>query len=200
MAAITVKPIEEEKVWEAFMADHPEANFLHSWYWGTFHERLNHTVIRRGFFIDSKLIGILLAIVEPARRGRHIVIPGGPILDWENKELVKTWVMTSKQIALENNCLFVRVRPQLLDNPVNQQLFKHIGFRRAPMHVTADLTSQLDLTKSDEELRKAMRKGARYELNQAKKLGIVVESATDDRFIDEFCKLQFETAKRQHFV
>jgi len=200
MAAITVKPIEEEKVWEAFMADHPEANFLHSWYWGTFHERLNHTVIRRGFFIDSKLVGILLAIVEPARRGRHIVIPGGPILDWENKELVKTWVMTSKQIALENNCLFVRVRPQLLDNPVNQQLFKHIGFRRAPMHVTADLTSQLDLTKSDEELRKAMRKGARYELNQAKKLGIVVESATDDRFIDEFCKLQFETAKRQHFV
>jgi peptidoglycan pentaglycine glycine transferase (the first glycine) len=68
------------------------------------------------------------------------------------------------------------------------------------MHVTADLTSQLDLSKTDDELKKAMRKGTRYEINRSSKLGIEVSAATDDRYLEEFCKLQLETAKRQNFV
>jgi lipid II:glycine glycyltransferase (peptidoglycan interpeptide bridge formation enzyme) len=200
MAQITVSTIEDKKVWEDFMDKHPEANFLHSWYWGNFHERMNHTVIRKGFFANGQLVGIVQAIVEPAKRGRHLVVPGGPILDWDNTDLVKAWVANIKIIASENKCLFVRVRPQLLDEEDNRRLFKQLGFHRSPMHVTADLTSQIDLTKSDEELKKAMRKGTRYELNQAEKLGIVVEETTDTSFIDKFCELQFETAKRQNFV
>jgi lipid II:glycine glycyltransferase (peptidoglycan interpeptide bridge formation enzyme) len=200
MAAITVKPVEDKAVWEAFMATHKEANFLQSWYWGVFHESMNHTVIRRGFYKDDALIGIVQAVVEPARRGRHIVVAGGPVIDWQDKALVRACMEALKTVARANNCLFVRVRPQLLENSDNEQLFRKLGFRRAPMHVTADLTSQLDLSKTDDELKKAMRKGTRYELNRTVKLGIEVTAATDDQYLDEFCKLQLETAERQGFV
>jgi len=200
MAQISVEQVEDKKLWEDFMSRHPEANFLHSWYWGTFHERLGHEVVRLGYFENAKLIGISQGVVEPARRGRHIVIAGGPIIDWSNKELVKEWVASIRQAAKDNSCLFIRVRPQLINNNENQKLLKKLGFRRSPMHVTADLTSQLDLTKSDDELKKAMRKGTKYEINRVAKLGIKVESATDDKFLSEFCKLQFDTAKRQGFV
>ncbi len=200
MAEITVKTIDNKDDWETFMSKHPEANFLHSWYWGVFHERMGHKVIRLGFFDQGHMEGVAQAVVEPARRGRHIVIAGGPIIDWQNKQLIKAWVATIKEVALDNNCLFIRVRPQLLDEPHNRELFKSLGFRRSPMHVTADLTSQIDLTKSDAELKKAMRKGTRYELNKAERLGIKVEAAVDDRFMDEFCELQFKTAQRQKFV
>ena len=200
MASIDTKPITDKDVWEGFLAKREEANFLHSWYWGSFHERLGKTVVRLGFYEDDKLIGVAQAVVEPARRGRHMVIAGGPILDWSDTKLVAVWVGAVKQAAADNQCLFVRVRPQVLDSEANRRLFRRLGFRRAPMHVTADLTSQLDLNKSDEELKRAMRKGARYEVNRAAKLGIKVEAATDDRFIDEFCELQFATAQRQHFV
>lgn len=179
------------------MASHKEGNFLHSWYWGEFHQRLNHTIIKTGFYEGDKLIGISLAIVETARRGRHLVIPGGPILDWSNHSLVKAWVDAIKQIARDHNCVFVRVRPQLIESTDSKHLFKSLGFKLAPMHVTADLTSQLDLTKPDDELKRAMRKGARYELNRSEKLNVKVE-ATDD--IAQFCKLQLATAQRQKFV
>jgi lipid II:glycine glycyltransferase (peptidoglycan interpeptide bridge formation enzyme) len=103
-------------------------------------------------------------------------------------------------VAKEHKCLFVRVRPQLLVTPAHQQLFRQLGFRRSPMHVTADLTTQIDLTKSDDELKRAMRKGTRYEVNRAQKLGIKVEAVTDDRYMQEFYKIQLETAERHKFV
>ncbi len=200
MAQIEVKNIEDKEIWEAFIAQHPEANFLHSWYWGEFHKGLDHTVERMGFYEQEKLTGVLLAVVEPARRGRHLVVSGGPIIDWANKELVHKWAETLKITAKQHHCLFVRVRPQLLDTPDNQALFKRLGFRPSPMHVTADLTTQLDLRKSDEELKRSMRKGARYELNRAEKLGIKVEAVNDDQYLNEFYDLQLQTAKRQKFV
>jgi len=82
MASITTKIIEKKDEWEAFIAKHEEANFLHSWHWGVFHERLGHPVVRLGFYNESGLLGVMQAIVEPARRGRHMVVPAGPIIDW----------------------------------------------------------------------------------------------------------------------
>jgi len=200
MASITSKAVDSKDEWEAFMASHSEANFLHSWYWGDFHEHMGHAVERVGFYENETLVGIVQGVVEPARRGRHLVVAGGPIIDWSNQQLVQAWVPGIKQAAKRHNCLFVRVRPQLLDTRANQQLFQSFGFRRSPMHVTADLTSQLDLSKPDDELKKMMRKGTRYEINRAEKLGIQVEATTDERFLEEFCKLQLDTAQRQKFV
>lgn len=188
------------EVWESFMAQHPEANFLHSWYWGVFHERLGHRVERHGFYEGDRLVGVVQAVVEPARRGRHLVVAGGPIINWQSMEVIKAWVNAIRRIAKTNNCLFVRVRPQLLDNDENRHLFDDLGFHKSPMHVTADLTSQLDLTKPDNELQRMMRKGTRYELNRARKLGIQVEASQDDKYLDEFCKLQLQTSQRQKFV
>lgn len=200
MAAIRVETVNDKATWEGFMAQHEEANFLHSWYWGEFYERLGHTVIRSGFYDSQTLLGVLLAIVEPARRGRHIIVPAGPILDWTNHDLITAWAKELKRLAAEHKCIFVRVRPQLHDTDESKTLFKQLGFRRAPMHLHAELTSQLDLTKSDEELRKAMRKGTRYELNRVGKLGIKVEVTTDTKYLNEFYDLQLATAKRQNFV
>jgi lipid II:glycine glycyltransferase (peptidoglycan interpeptide bridge formation enzyme) len=198
--AIETKVVTEKGEWEAFMATHPEANFLHSWYWGEFHEKLSHTVIRSGFYEAGTLVGVLLAIVEPARRGRHLVVPGGPILNWSNKKLVTAWRDEAKRVARENKCVFVRCRPQLTNTPENQKLFKSLGFKKAPMHLHAELTSQLDITKTDDELKKAMRKGTRYELNRSQRLGIEITETSGDEYLDEFYKLQLETAKRQNFV
>jgi len=201
MASITTKIIENKAEWEAFIAKHEEANFLHSWHWGVFHERMGHPVVRLGFYDGGRsLLGVMQAIVEPAKRGRHMVVPAGPIIDWGNEQLVKRWLLALKQVAKENKCLFTRVRPQLLNTPENQKLFKKLGFHNAPMHVTADLTSQLNLTKTDEDIKRAMRKGARYELNRAQKLNIKVSKSSDIRSIDEFYKLQLITARRQKFV
>lgn len=196
----TARSISEKSEWETFIALHPEANFLHSWFWGEFHSRIGHQVIRRGYYKNNILVGVLLAIVEPARRGRHLVVPAGPIMDWDALGNSSVWTDDLKDLARDENCVFVRVRPQLLRTEQNEAKFKKLGFKKAPMHLHAELTSQLDLSKTDDELRKNMRKGTRYELNRTTKLGIKVDVVDDEKSLNEFYDLQIETAKRHNFV
>jgi lipid II:glycine glycyltransferase (peptidoglycan interpeptide bridge formation enzyme) len=200
MAEITIKSIDSKNIWEDFVLGKNEANFLQSWAWGEFHKALGRTISRIGFYENNKLVGVMLSVVEPARRGRYLTVPGGPIIDWQRKDCTDAFAKQIKQIAKENNCVFVRVRPQLKSNEFSKNLFKKIGFITAPMHLHAELTSQLDITKSEDELMAQMRKTTRYEIKRAMKENIKIATSTDEKEIKKFYDIQIETAKRQKFV
>lgn len=192
--------INDKKTWENFLSKNPHSNFLQSWYWGEFHEALGHKIIRSGLFIENKLAGVMLSVVETAKRGKYMTVPAGPILDWENKTLVNSFKTEIIKIAKENNCSFVRVRPQIISNDFSKNIFKSLGFITAPMHLHAELTNQLDIKKSEDELLSQMRKATRYEIKKAIKLGVRVEESISEKGIKEFYNLQIETSKRQGFV
>ncbi len=200
MVQITVKEIDSKEIWGEFMSLHPEANFLHSWNWGLFHQNLGKTVKRIGFYQKEKLIGVMLCIVEKAKRATYLTVPGGPIIDFSNKNLVELFKLTAKDIAKKAGCSFIRARPQILETADNDKLFKSLGFILAPMHLHAELTRQLDLTKPEDQLLSDMRKTTRYEIKQAIKLGIKINISKNPNDIDKFYELQKETAKRQGFV
>lgn len=200
MVAITVKNIENKKEWEDFVLAKNEANFLQSWHWGEFHRTLGKTINRTGFYENEKLVGVMLSIVEPAKRGKYLTVPGGPIIDWQKKDIAGSFLNQIKQIAKENNCVFVRVRPQLKKDDFSINLFRNLGFIKAPTHLEAELTSQLDITKSEEELLAQMRKTTRYEIKKALKENIKVIKETNSSDIKKFYDLQIETSKRQKFV
>jgi lipid II:glycine glycyltransferase (peptidoglycan interpeptide bridge formation enzyme) len=142
----------------------------------------------------------MLAIVEPARRGRYLTVPAGPLIDWTDAGLVQAAKAEMSRIGKAEHCVFVRVRPQLLSTPENKRLFKKLGLRPAQMHLHAELTSQLDITEDEQVLLADCRKNTRYELKQAKKRGIVISQTTDPVAIDGFYELQLQTAKRHGFV
>ena len=200
MAKIIVKEITGKIEWEKFIASYSDANFLQSWNFGQFHENLGKQIFRLGFFQDKKLLGVMLAIVEKAKRATYLTVPGGPLINWEDEDQVKLFKQTLEKIAKQENCSFVRVRPQILENEKNSKLLENLGFKVAPMHLHAELTRQLDLEKTEDELLFQMRKTTRYEIKQAIKLGIKIDVSKDPKDIDEFYKLQKETAKRQGFV
>ena len=201
MVEITVKNIlslpKDKKEWEDFLAIRPEANFLQSWYWGDFHKNLNNDIQRTGFYDKEKLVGVMLSVVEDAKRGRYLTLPGGPIIDWITSGVVNCFAEEVKKIAKEQDCVFVRVRPQLESSKFSKSLFKRYGFLNAPMHLHAELTSQLDITKPEETLLSQMRKTTRYEIKKAIKQGIKITTSTDLSLIKNFYELQIETAKRQ---
>lgn len=198
--AITSREIDKKSEWESFIATHLEANFLHSWGWGEFLQNIGHKVTRMGFFNQDKLVGALQFIVEDARRGRYGVVPGGPIIDWSDRKLVGTVFAKIRQLGDQNKCVFVRVRPQLLSDSKEASYFKEFGFKSAPMHLHAELTWQLDLTQTEDEILAGMRKNTRYEVRQAQKKGIVVKRSQDPVLIDRFYQIQLETAERHGFV
>lgn len=197
---IAIKQINDKNMWEEFILSKNEANFLQSWSWGDFHKALNKQIFRTGFFENNKLIGVMLSVIEPARRGKYLTVPGGPIIDWQKKDYADAFVKQITQIGKENGCVFVRIRPQLKSDEFSKKTFKNLGFITAPIHLHAELTSQLDITKSEEELLMQMRKGTRYEIKKAIKEEIEISTSTDEKDIRKFYDLQIETAKRQKFV
>lgn len=198
--SIDVRSIDQESVWESFISQHHDANFLQSWHWGEFQKRIGKSVERIGLYHGAALKGVALAVVERAKRGTYLTVAGGPILDWSDHDVVRSCFKAIRERAAQNGASFVRVRPQLIENEISRSLFRRLGFHDAPMHLTADLTSQLDLKLTEQELMDGMRKTTRYEVRKAEKAGVRITTSVNVADIDEFYDLQIQTSQRQKFV
>lgn len=189
----------DRKNWDGFVTGHNGTNFLNSWQWGELYEKLGDKVYHLGVY-DDKLAGLILAIVKNARRGRYIEVPGGPLVEFTNKRQLDEVFKYLRQLAKENNCGFVRVRPQLVDSEKVRDSLKKNGLTKAPMHLHAENTSILDLTLSEEIILNNMRQQTRYEIRRADKLGIEVFMTSNIDDLHKFHKIQLETASRQGFI
>lgn len=182
--------------WQEVIKKFPEANFLQSPAYDKMNELLGAKVIEEDF--GGK--GRALMIVRDAKRGRYLEIPCGPLLDYKDKKTVKAAFEKIAEIARQEKCVFVRVRPQLINTPENLQLLADLGLKKSPMHLAAEHTVIIDLTKLEDELLASMRRQTRYEVRRATKQGIAVEKSQSEEIFKEFRKVQAETAKRQGFV
>lgn len=200
MPNLTVKQISDKESWESFIGSRDEANFLQSWNWGTFHENLGKKIFRIGLLKKDELLGCALSIKEVAKRGTYLTIAGGPILDLKEKQRLKTLIQYIKAVALKEGSAFIRLRPQVVDTLENRKILTSLGFRLSPMHLTADLTAQLDLAKTEEELLAEMRKNTRYEIRKSQKLEINVKKSQDLKDIKEFNRHQVALARKHKFV
>lgn len=191
----------DQKKWDKFVTSHEDANFLQSWAWGDFHEARKKTVVRRvALDNDDKIIATYVGQVETAKRGTYMAIAGGPIMDWGNKKLREAVFADIKEQAEKNHCVFVRIRPQIVENDKNRALFKQLGLKPAPMYLSVEYAGILDISKSEEEILAGASQGLRRKIRKAQKNDITVTTSTDPKDIKTFYKIQLETAARQKFV
>lgn len=182
--------------WQKIVEKFPEANFLQSPCYAKMNELLGAKVITE----NIGTLGRALMIVRDAKRGRYIEIPCGPLIDWEDKKVVREALSTIQKTAEKENCVFVRMRPQLFATAENLKLLEGLNLKKSPMHLAAEHTVIIDLTRSEDELLADMRRQTRYEVRRADKLGIKVEKSNSEKIFKEFHKVQVETARRQNFV
>ncbi len=192
--------VESKEAWEAFLATSPTANFLQSWNWGVFHQKLGKKVFPLGLFQNDQQVGAAMVVKEEAKRGNYLTVAGGPLLNWQDATQLQTVFDALRQLAQQEGCQFVRVRPQERETDQLRDIVRQLGLQQSPMHLTADLTLQLDLTQSEEELLAGMRKNTRYEVRRAEKLGVEVRQSEDPNDIQAFYDQQLEVAKRHNFV
>jgi lipid II:glycine glycyltransferase (peptidoglycan interpeptide bridge formation enzyme) len=198
---ITAKEIEDKNLWEKFILDNPsQTNFLQSWYWGECHRLLQQKIFRLGFFNGDELCGVALLIMKESKRGAYLECPGGPIIDWQDENLFRLFIKTCKEIGFESGCIFVRIRPQIVDDKNFRQLFSKNGFIKSPMHLHAQDTWVLDITRSEEELFSGMRKTTRYMIRRAMKEKVSIIVSEDLKDITSLYNLQEQTAKRHKFI
>lgn len=184
------------EIWSDLLRKFPESNFLQSPLWAEANRLIGHKIVFENFDDEAMFLGI----IKDAKRGRYLEIPGGPLVDWENKPLVKKIFARIKTVAKENHCVFVRFRPQLENTPKNNLLLSSLDFSEAPMHLHAQDTILINLEKSEEELLADLRRQTRYEVRRSEKLNLKIEEDHSEAAFKSFHKIQVETAKRQNFV
>ncbi len=192
---------ENQKQWDAFVTSHEDANFLHSWAWGDFHEARGKKVVRRiALDNDNRIIAAYVGQIETAKRGTYMAIAGGPIMDWSKKTLREAIFADIKEQAKENRCVFVRIRPQITETEKNRKLFKDLGLKPAPMYLSVEFAGILDISKPEEEILAGAAQGLRRKIRKAEKNNITVSVSEDPKDIHEFYQIELETAKRHKFV
>lgn len=198
---MNIEEIQDRNKWDDFIKSHKEANFLQSYDFYEFHKSRDKTIVRRAIVDDNNQICAAYAgVVETAKRGKHLAIAGGPILDWEKTKEVRKIFDDIKNVGKKYGCAFARIRPQLPLSDKSLKLMQELGLKKAPMYLSVEYAGILDLEKTDAEILAGASQGFRRKLRKAEKADIEVCAETSDEAIDEFCKLERKHAERQKYV
>jgi lipid II:glycine glycyltransferase (peptidoglycan interpeptide bridge formation enzyme) len=205
-----IKLADDLRLWEKFVNKTQENTFLQSLEWQEFNrqggfETWNYVMTDEA----EQLISICLIIKITAKRGTFLLIPHGPLVQLSDQQtisaIMEKWRDFWKGFGKEQGCSFVRVQPILDETPENEQVFKDLDFRRAPIHMHAELTSVLDInpqTRSEKEILMGMRKTTRQMIKKGLKMvesgEVTVEYPAE--ITPEMHEVNRETAKRGQFV
>lgn len=196
-----VKIIDTPTDWENFLQQQEFTPFVQSSNYIHFYSALHENGFILGIFDGEKIIGGSVVVTTHAKRGNFLYLPYGPILPEKNAdEGLKVCVDFLREYGRKNNFDFVRVSPFLDDTSENKTLFRKYGFRSAPMHVLAENTWMLDITKTEETLLKNMNKNHRNLIRRCEREGVVIKKTTDLKNLQNLSTLFDTTAKRHHFV
>lgn len=178
----------QQKGWNTTV-NHP----TQSWEWGEFREKTGLPVVR---FLTGTLKKPL---------GWQLTIHKIPYTPWTIGYLPKCNMPTRevieelKEIGKENNCIFIQVEPNVEKVESGKGKVENLGLRPSLRPLFFKYTFIVDLTKSEEDLSKALHPKTRYNIKIALKNNVEVEERTDEEAFKIFLKLYFETAKRQTY-
>jgi len=127
-------------------------------------------VFRRALEKDKQIVSLCQYNVVTAKRGKYLLVPHGPVFDKNNIDLLVDWVDYLKQEAKKHSVDFIRIAPMEQESEDLRQMYAGLGFKKSPIHMFAELTSVVDLKKSDRNLQLTMRKTTRQLINKGLKL------------------------------
>lgn len=190
----------DRESWDSFIKSHEEANFLQSWDFYEFHKARGKKIVRRVVLDGDKIVAAYAGVVETAKRGKYLAIAGGPIMDWQDKKIVRLVFSDIKALGEKLGCVFIRVRPQLELSDKSLELMRELGLKKAPMYLSVEYAGILDLHKKEAEILAGASQGFRRKLRKAEKNEIDISAETSDTAIKEFCELEKKHAERQKYV
>lgn len=205
MNMLNVKEINEKKIWEDFLNNEKIAfyPFFQSWNWGEVQRKNGYEVLRLGLYNQkiNHLVGVCQIVEIKAKRGHYLHLRHGPVLLEFSPEHFDFFLHAIKKLAKEKGAGFLRLSPLLKKDAIDEIFFKHRKFLPAPIHILdAEVGWMLEITKSEEELLKDMRKSHRYLIRKALAMPITIHKTKDPSQIDFFFPLYEELAQRKNFV
>ncbi|MDD5751224.1 MAG: peptidoglycan bridge formation glycyltransferase FemA/FemB family protein [Candidatus Peribacteraceae bacterium] len=222
VSPITVSQAQNQVQWDSFLSAQRYRPFLQSWTMGEVYRDTRQEPIRLEVRENGEIVAICQAILVPAKRGRHLAIPYGPILGNQKPEtrnqILEILLNELVRIGKEHHCSFIRMSPFWPETQYSNPQSPIPHTLPSPLHLLAEHVWYLPLvtpdpwqqpetrnqkpeTAGEEALLAAMRKTTRNLIRRAEKDGVeIVASANPVNDVGQFIALHEETRKRHHFT
>ena len=199
-SSYSLKLIKDQKIYRQFLLNNNYQLYVQTPEYGHFHQSQGYDYFILGLYKGDSLVGATLVLDINARRGRFYFLPYGPILDYEHKSVLNAFTKGIKKYAKRNKVDFVRITPFVEANQTRLANLKLHGWNPSPMHMLAETTWVLDLTKDTESLLKDMKQNHRNLIRRQDKLGIKIVKSSNLKDIQKVHNLLVETSKRHTFT
>lgn len=198
---IELKEIKNKKKWNDFIinSNFKFYSFLQSWEWWVFQELCWKKIIRYWIFEWKKQIWSIQIIKIFAKRANYYFIPHWPLFIWDKEEILKEVIKNLKNIAKKDKITFIRFNSGFKNTIENQNIFKKLCFKNAPMHEHAEDTHLLDLIKTEEELFSSIKKKDRYYINRAVKEWVEIKISNEKEQIETLIKMHHNHSHRTNW-
>ncbi len=197
--------------WDSFLGRQHFRPFLQSWTMGEIYRDIGQTPVRLIASDNGKTEAICFGHVVSARRGKHISVPYGPVIDdqlgtFEAADVTSRLVKALKNEATKHGCSFIRFSPFWLQGR-HLEAVNVLGCVSSPLHLLAEhvwyvpLRDSEETKRTEESILADMRKTTRNLIRRAEKDGVTVETSKDpEKDLPEFIALHDETRKRHGFT
>ncbi|MGM9912115.1 peptidoglycan bridge formation glycyltransferase FemA/FemB family protein [Floccifex sp.] len=102
----------DEKEHDQFVRESKYCNLLQSSSWASIKQNWKHEIV--GVYEDSRLVASSLVLIKELPLSFTMMyIPRGPVMDFENEELVSFYFKNLKKWAKKHHCLFIKMDPSI---------------------------------------------------------------------------------------
>jgi lipid II:glycine glycyltransferase (peptidoglycan interpeptide bridge formation enzyme) len=195
----------DRNTWDTFIEQYPpttkgtpRTTFIQSSLWDEIHKNLNIPTIPLLIKNDKKqIVGLGLGIKIYAKRGKYLYFRNGPLINWQNADLVKDTIKFLKKLAKKDNMWFIRISPLIEPNSKAEKIYSDIKAFNTPISSLEGLDTWVsDIHNHTEEtLLKSFKKKTRYEVKKALK-NCEFEVYDDTSKFEDFFYILTATAKR----
>jgi peptidoglycan pentaglycine glycine transferase (the first glycine) len=192
-----IRKIETKQEWDDAILQYDYTTMFLSWEWAEFEKELGHRFELKGIYDNENLVALLPIKYVNAKRGKYLHLRHAPLTHWDDENIINFIHASLIKISKENRLHFIRMSPLVKKQSIESAILRKRGYKDANINATdAELTVILDLTQTEEEILKNMRKTTRYSVRQAEKLGITVKYTDNLELFADFEKIYLETLAR----
>ena len=217
-----IENLSKEK-YEKFCEKHKEmSHFLQSYIWGEFQKEERNV---KPYYIgyendDNELVAIALLLQKKLILGyTYFYCPRGYLIDYKNKELLKSFTEDLKKFSKKKKALFIKIDPDVklhdldiegnvLDTENNNEKlvtylksigYKHLGYNKNFENNQPRYTFRLSLESSIENITKNFHPTTKKIINKGNPYNLIL-TKNDPKAIDNFFETMKETSEREAIV
>ena len=166
-----------QKEWTDIVSEFQDLSLMQTWEYAEAKAQTGPWKVERAIFVDGEsVVGAAQSLVRPIPwlGGGLVWINRGPL--WRRSEngdpsLLLTMMEQLQRHWVEQQHMYLRIVPPIREGEMDLKALEAIGYRLA--NGSAGWTSaMLDLRKSEEQLRRELRRKWRGDLNSAERLGV----------------------------